>query len=49
MNDLSFSDVEFACWDDRFDVTSSNTALYFREKWELLAAHDLTCYANSNK
>lgn len=49
MNDLSFSDVEFACWDDRFDVTSSTGARYFREKWERLAAHDLICYADSDK
>jgi sugar phosphate isomerase/epimerase len=46
---MGYDGVELACWGDHFDVgEAAASKKYCREKWQLLADHDLTCYAVSN-
>jgi sugar phosphate isomerase/epimerase len=46
---MGYDGLELACWGDHFDVdAAASSAKYRREKWELLRAHGLTCYAVSN-
>ena len=46
---MGYDGLELACWGDHFDVdAAASSAKYRREKWELLKAHGLTCYAISS-
>lgn len=46
---MGYDGVELACWGDHFDVREAAASKkYCWEKWQLLADHDLTCYAVSN-
>lgn len=46
---MGYDGLELACWGDHFDVEkAASSKSYVREKWDLLAAHDLTCFAVSN-
>lgn len=46
---MGYDGVELACWGDHFDVgEAAASKKYCRKKWQLLADHDLTCYAVSN-
>src|SRR4051812_22899115 len=46
---MGFEGLELACWGDHFDVSQALTSkTYLKEKWELLAAHNLSCHAISN-
>lgn len=47
--EMGYDGLELACWGDHFDVdAAAGSARYRREKWDLLEAHGLTCYAISN-
>ena len=46
---MGYDGLELACWGDHFDVdAAAGSARYRREKWDLLEAHGLNCYAISN-
>ncbi len=46
---MGYDGLELACWGDHFDVDqAARSKSYCEEKWRLLAAHGLTCYAVSN-
>jgi sugar phosphate isomerase/epimerase len=46
---MGYDGLELACWGDHFDVDrAAGSTHYCAEKWTLLAAHGLTCYAISN-
>ena len=46
---MGYDGVELACWGDHFDVDQAHgDKSYSRKKWELLADHNLTCFAISN-
>lgn len=46
---MGYDGLELACWGDHFDVeAAAGSKKYCREKWQLLADHDLTCFAVSN-
>ncbi len=46
---MGYDGVELACWGDHFDVdAAANSKKYVHEKWALLKAHGLTCYAISS-
>jgi sugar phosphate isomerase/epimerase len=46
---MGYTGLELACWGDHFDVDqAASSKKYCQEKWQLLADHDLTCYAISN-
>ncbi len=46
--EMGYDGVELACWGDHFEVAKATNKTYFKEKWEVLADHGLTCYAISN-
>ena len=47
--EMGYDGLELACWGDHFDVDAAlSSKSYVKDKWELLAAHGLTCYAVSN-
>ncbi len=46
---MGYDGLELACWGDHFDVEeAAKSKKYCQEKWELLAANELTCFAISN-
>src|SRR5258706_14801737 len=46
---MGYDGVELACWGDHFDVdAAASSKKYLHDKWELLKAHGLTCYAISS-
>ena len=45
---MGYDGLELACWGDHFDVDAATNAKYFRDKWDLLADHGLSCFAISN-
>jgi sugar phosphate isomerase/epimerase len=46
---MGYDGVELACWGDHFDVdAAANSKKYVHDKWALLKAHGLTCYAVSS-
>jgi len=46
---MGYDGLELACWGDHFDVDrAARSEAYCKDKWQLLAAHGLTCYAISN-
>ena len=46
---MGYDGVELACWGDHFDVdAAANSKKYVHDKWALLKAHGLTCYAISS-
>ena len=46
---LGYDGLELACWGDHFDVDqAAGSARYCREKWDLLGAHGLSCFAISS-
>jgi sugar phosphate isomerase/epimerase len=46
---MGYDGVELACWGDHFDVeAAAGSKKYVREKWQLLKAHGLGCWAVSN-
>jgi sugar phosphate isomerase/epimerase len=46
---MGYDGLELACWGDHFDVdAAAESPAYLREKWELLADHNLTCHAISS-
>ena len=47
--EMGYEGLELACWGDHFDVDAAvSNPSYVKEKWELLSAHGLTCYAISS-
>jgi len=46
---MGYDGVELACWGDHFDVAAAvSSKKYVHEKWDLLRAHGLDCFAISN-
>src|SRR5271169_2279825 len=46
---MGYDGVELACWGDHFEVDKAlGSKKYVQEKWDLLAAHGLSCRAVSN-
>ncbi|MEX2673128.1 MAG: sugar phosphate isomerase/epimerase family protein [Phycisphaeraceae bacterium] len=46
---FGYDGVELACWGDHFDVPQAlKDKKYVKQRWEMLADHDLTCFAISN-
>lgn len=46
---MGYDGLELACWGDHFDVDQAAVSKsYLKEKWDLLHAHGLECYAISN-
>ncbi len=45
--EMGYDGVELACWGDHFEVAKANAA-YSQAKRELLAKHDMKCFAISN-
>ena len=46
---MGYDGVELACWGDHFDVeAAAGSRKYLAEKWQLLKAHGLGCWAVSN-
>lgn len=46
---MGFDGVELACWGDHFDVQKAlSDDSYIAQKWQILAANNLTCYSISN-
>ena len=46
---MGYDGLELACWGDHFDVDqAARSKRYCKEKWELLADHELTCFSISN-
>ncbi len=44
-----YDGLELACWGDHFDVAlAEDSDQYCRDKWQMLADHNLTCLAISN-
>ena len=49
VKEMGYDGVELACWGDHFDVDAALADdSYVTQKWELLNAHGLDCYAISN-
>ena len=47
--EMGYDGLELACMGDHFDVdAAASSKNYVKERWELLADHNLTCYAISN-
>ncbi len=46
--EMGYDGLELACWGDHFEVEKATNKKYFKDKWELLADHGLTCHAISN-
>jgi len=46
---MGYDGVELACWGDHFDADQAVASkAYIKAKWELLADHELTCFAVSS-
>jgi sugar phosphate isomerase/epimerase len=49
VREMGFDGVELACWGDHFDVRAALAdSGYVGAKWDLLAAHGLSCWSISN-
>ncbi|MDC7249653.1 MAG: sugar phosphate isomerase/epimerase [Sphaerochaetaceae bacterium] len=49
VSEMGYDGVEIACWGDHMDVEkAANDPSYVKEKKELLAKYDLSCYALGN-
>lgn len=47
--DFGYDGLELACWGDHFEVDkAAKSDKYCKERWDMLAAFDLTCYSVSN-
>ncbi|MFA9479418.1 sugar phosphate isomerase/epimerase family protein [Phycisphaerales bacterium AB-hyl4] len=46
---FGYDGLELACWGDHFDVKQAvKDKKYLKQRWEILADHDLTCHSISN-
>ena len=46
--EFGYDGLELACWGDHFDVEqAAKSDAYCKQRWEVLADHDLTCHAIS--
>lgn len=46
---MGYDGVELACWGDHFDIAAAvSSKKYVHDKWDLLRAHGLDCFAISN-
>lgn len=48
VSQMGYDGLELACWGDHFDPSRAGSKRWCKEKWELLADHQLDCFAISN-